>query len=107
MKKISDKQKLKNELKKEETRKLHSWFLSDIWEKRPHYCEECNKWLGEEPLSIFFDHLIEKSSYPEFTYEINNIFLCCGECHTRRTNGFPYPKHKKAIEEAKKRFNKF
>lgn len=96
----SAKQKLKDVEKKEYTNKQFQMFFN-IWSKRRHYCESCGLWLGNEPLSIFFDHLLEKSKYPEFALIENNIYLCCGECHTRKTNGFPTENHRKAIKNIK------
>ena len=99
----SSKQNLKDVEKKEYTNKQFKMFF-DIWNKRKHYCESCGLWLGNEPLSIFFDHLLEKSIYKEFALLEENIYLCCGECHTKKTNGFPTENHKKAINHAKKLF---
>lgn len=107
MKKISDKQKLKNELKKEETRKLHSWFLS-LWEELPSNkkCIECGSSIYGECLSTYFDHLLEKSKYPELALEINNLYYpICGDCHSCKTNGFPKEKHREAIKQAKIKFD--
>lgn len=99
----SAKQKIKDIEKKEYTSKQFSMFY-DIWAKRRHYCESCGLWLGNEPLSIFFDHLLEKSKYEQFALMEENIFLCCYNCHSKKTNGFPTEKHKKAIEQAKIKF---
>ena len=96
----SAKQKLKDIEKKEYTNKQFQMFFN-IWSKRRHYCESCGLWLGNKPLSIFFDHLLEKSKYPEFALIENNIYLCCGKCHTRKTNGFPTENHRKAIKNIK------
>ena len=100
----SAKQKIKDVEKKEYTNKQFKMFF-DIWNKRKHYCESCGKWLGNEPLSIFFDHLLEKSIYEELALIEENIFLCCGECHTKKTNGFPTTQHLTAINKAKQLFN--
>jgi len=99
----SAKQKIKDIEKKEYTSKQFSMFY-DIWAKRRHYCESCGLWLGNEPLSIFFDHLLEKSKYEQFALMEENIFLCCYNCHSKKTNGFPTEKHKKAIEQVKIKF---
>jgi len=96
----SAKQKLKDVKKKEYTNKQFEMFLN-IWSKRRHYCESCGLWLGNEPLSIFFDHLLEKSIYKEFALLEENIYLCCGECHTKKTNGFPTENHRKTIKNIK------
>ena len=94
------KQKVKDIEKKEYTNKQFEMFLN-IWSKRRHYCESCGLWLGNEPLSIFFDHLLEKSIYKEFALLEENIYLCCGECHTKKTNGFPTENHRKTIKNIK------
>lgn len=99
----SAKQKIKDVEKREYTSKQFSMFY-DIWAKRRHYCESCGLWLGNEPLSLFFDHLLEKSKYSEFALVEENIFLCCSDCHSKKTNGFPTEKHKIAIEQAKIKF---
>ena len=96
----SAKQKVKDVAKREYTQKQFNLFY-DIWTKRRHYCQSCNLWLGDEPLSIFFDHLLEKSKFPEFALLEENIFLCCGDCHSKKTNGFPTENHLKAINKAK------
>lgn len=104
IKKYSKKGLERKKLKTENTQKLHSWFL-ELWDRKPHYCQSCDKWLGNEPKSIFFDHLIEKSGRRDLEFEEDNMYFCCGNCHTLKTNGFPTEKHKKAIEEAKIKFN--
>lgn len=79
-------------------------FFLKIWNKKPRYCQSCGKWLGREIKTIFFDHLLEKSKYPQFALEEENIYLCCMTCHEKKTNGFPTEKHKEAIEQAKIKF---
>lgn len=65
---------------------MHDFFMS-LWNKRRHYCENCGRWLGNEPLSYMFDHLLEKSKYPELKFEELNIFITCLECHGNKTQG--------------------
>jgi 5-methylcytosine-specific restriction endonuclease McrA len=63
-------------------------FFLQIWNKgKGHYCENCKKWLGKEPLSYMFDHVLEKNKYPELKYEEENIMLLCLECHDNKTRG--------------------
>lgn len=102
LKKYSDKGLVKKREKTENTKKLHEWFLK-IWSTlpKPKKCEECGKWLGNEPNTCFFDHLLEKSKYPELAFVRENIFICCAECHNSKTNGFPKPFHKQRILKAK------
>jgi hypothetical protein len=72
----------------ENVNKMHKFFMS-IWRKRKeHKCENCKIPLGNEPLSYMFDHLLEKSKYPELKYEEDNIFLTCLMCHDKKTRGF-------------------
>lgn len=105
IKKISEKQKIKNQDKKEKTILRHEMFLN-IWKKlKNKNCWSCNKYLGKEPSPAFFDHLIEKSKHPELDLVEENIFICCENCHANKTNGHPSIIHIKAIEKAKIRFN--
>jgi len=105
IKKISERGLVVKEKKKEYTILQTQMFL-EIWSKNPHICQSCNKYLGEEPLNLYFDHLIEKSGRKDLALIKENIFICCGDCHSRKTNGFPTEKHKKAIEEAKIKYGK-
>lgn len=64
-------------------------FFMNIWNTRKkHDCENCGEWLGKEPLSYMFDHLLEKSKYPELKFEEDNIMLVCLKCHDEKTRGF-------------------
>lgn len=76
-------------------------FFEDIWAHRAHICENCGRYLGNIIKSFFFDHLLEKSKYPDYAHAKENIFLVCADCHACKTNGFPKPKHKAAIENVK------
>jgi hypothetical protein len=100
--------KLKARVKTEEQKKQQQediakmWGLFiEIWNKRPHYSEVSGVWLGNEPKSWMFDHLLEKSKYPEIKYEKWNIALVSFDEHSRKTNGFPLPKHQELIELAR------
>lgn len=101
IKKISEKQKIKNQEKKVQTKLRFEMFLN-IWNKlKNKNCWSCNKYLGEEPSPAFFDHLIEKSKYPELDLVEENIFICCENCHANKTNGHPSLIHMEAIKQAK------
>lgn len=104
LKKISNKRKEKLVEKKELKKKEYEMFL-EIWEERPHKSEVSGKWLGHEPLNIFFDHLLEKNTHPHLILEKENIALCTFEEHQLKTNGNPLPKHRELIEKAKIRFS--
>jgi 5-methylcytosine-specific restriction endonuclease McrA len=77
-----------------------------MWNKRKHECENCGKWLGKEPLSYMFDHLLEKSKFPELKHEEDNIMLVCLECHDLKTRGFITDFVRAKIEEVRKKFDK-
>lgn len=101
--KVSVKQKDRNIIKRENTKILHNWF-NQLWEALPlnKYCTICDTPITGENLSIYWDHLLEKSAYPEFALDERNICFCCGTCHAMKTGGKPRPKHKELIEEAKR-----
>ena len=102
-KKPTEKQIQKNIEKKEYN--LLQWELFEKhWNLKPHYCESCNKYLGSENNLCFHDHLIEKSSRRDIALEIENLYLCCFDCHNLKTNGFPTENHKKAIKIAKEKY---
>lgn len=100
--------KAKTEEQKKEKQEQYErdvkFYTEEIWDKRPHYCEACEVYLGNEPNLCFFDHLLPKSKYPELRYEPGNIFLCCPTHHSEKESGFPHPKHLEAIIKAKELF---
>lgn len=90
---------------KELSDKQMKLFL-EIWNERAfpdgsHYCEVSGEKLGYEPLSMYFDHLLEKSKYPQLRFDKRNIILISTDMHSRKTNGFPCPVHKDLIDKAK------
>ena len=74
MKKLSPKQEKRMQEKKKLTSILQSIFM-DIWHDRRHYSEISGRWLGKEPLSTFFHHILPKSSYPNAMFDTENIIL--------------------------------
>lgn len=62
------------------TSELRDFFLQ-IWNKRPHYSEVSGKWLGKEPLSVFFHHILPKEKYPQAAFDEENIILLTLEEH--------------------------
>ena len=81
-------------------------FFLQVWKKRKHECENCGKWLGNEPLSYMFDHLLEKSKYPDLKFEEENIMMVCLECHDNKTRGFLTEKVIAKINAVKDLFGK-
>ena len=53
----------------------------EIWGERPHYCEHCGSYLGDEPRVHFFAHEKGKGAYPEERLNKDNVHLWCLECH--------------------------
>lgn len=81
-------------------------LFQEIWDAQsiPRRCWACNAKIWGPISTVYFDHLLEKSVYAWLKYEKENIFFCCGDCHTKKGDGAPHPVHAQAIEEAKKRF---
>lgn len=96
------------------TRKLSpetekQWELfQEMWKELPDRkkCWSCDKPVYGQNKPLYWDHLLEKSKYPELRYEKKNLFFCCGDCHQKKNMGWPTQKHKEAIENAKLIFNK-
>lgn len=85
---------------------MNAFFLQ-IWNNRKdHNCENCGKWLGKEPLSYMFDHLLEKSKHPDLKYEEENIMLVCLECHDNKTRGFITDLVRQKIDKIRNKHNK-
>lgn len=71
------------------------------WDTHPDKkCESCGKQLYGENLTLYHDHLLEKSVYPQYAYDLDNLFLCCSKCHSAKSMKNPTPTHLKAIKKA-------
>ena len=64
----------------EEALKMKEFFLQ-IWKKRLHYSQISMDYLGKEPLSIFFHHILPKNKYPQAAFDEENIILLTLEEH--------------------------
>lgn len=60
---------------------MREFFLL-YWKKMPHYSEVSGKFLGKEPLSVFFHHILPKEKYPEACLDEENIILLTLEEHS-------------------------
>lgn len=81
-------------------------FFMNFWRTHnPHVCEVCNIPLGKEPLSYMFDHVLEKSKYPELAFEEENIMYLCLSCHDEKTRGHYNEITKERIKYLKTKFN--
>jgi len=63
--------------------KLDKEFFLEIWNSRPHVCFETGEYLGNEPLTVYFHHVLEKAIYPEYRYCDWNIVLVTWEVHSK------------------------
>lgn len=86
LKRMSNKRKEKLEAEKQQLIDDKKFYM-EIWSERPHVCSCCNKYLGKEPLTVYFDHILEKSKYPELRHNKLNIWLLCMECHDNKSRG--------------------
>lgn len=105
IKKVSEKQKVKKEQKKVLLSEDEE-FYKNVWKnKTPHICFECEEFLGYVPYNWMFDHILEKSKYPEFRHNEQNICYKCLECHDKRHRGLVSDKMKQLILTTKEKFN--
>lgn len=59
-------------------------FFLKIWEERPHYCYETGVFLGDEPNTMFFDHVLPKSVYKTLAFTDENILLLHPDTHAQK-----------------------
>lgn len=77
-------------------------FFLDIWRKRKHFSEISGKWLGYEPLTTFFHHILPKSKYPQAEFDEENIILLTFEEHQKvEQDTFFYEEVNKRREQLK------
>lgn len=65
--------------------KMRQFFLS-IWNKKPHKSEVSGVYLGKEPMSTYFHHILPKEKYPEACLDEENIILLTLEEHSNVEN---------------------
>jgi hypothetical protein len=56
-------------------------FFLQVWRKRSHHSEVSGKYLGSEPLTVFFHHILPKEKYPQAALDEENIILLTLEEH--------------------------
>ena len=75
----------------EEISEMREFFLL-LWKKFSHYSMVSGKYLGNEPLSIFFHHILSKEKYPEARLDEQNIILLTLDEHSDVENDmYKYP----------------
>ena len=70
----------RTEVNSEKISKMRKFFL-EVWKTRPHVSEVTGKSLGNQPLTIYFHHILPKEKYPEAMYDEENIVLLSGDEH--------------------------
>jgi hypothetical protein len=55
--------------------KLQKEMFLNIWKKRAHKSEVSGVYLGNEPMSTYFHHILPKSKYKEACLDEENIIL--------------------------------
>ena len=58
-------------------------FYTEIWTESNRKCQISGKYLGNEPLSTFFHHILAKTRFPEYRYCKWNILLVHPEIHNQ------------------------
>jgi hypothetical protein len=66
--------KVKSFADKEKINIMRAFFM-EIWKKRKHYSEISGDYLGSEPMSTYFHHILPKEKYPEACLDEENIIL--------------------------------
>lgn len=61
-------------------------FFLQIWTKRKHYSEVSGTFLGSEPLTIFFHHILPKEKFPQAKLDEDNIILLTFDEHNNVEN---------------------
>lgn len=56
-------------------------FFKEVWAQRRHFSEVSNVFLGNEPLTVFFHHILPKEKYPQAAYDPENIVLLTWQEH--------------------------
>lgn len=65
---------------KEDINQMREFFM-DIWRKRRHVSEVSDTYLGKEPLSIYFHHILPKEKFKQAQYDEANIILLTFDEH--------------------------
>jgi hypothetical protein len=90
----------------EEISEMREFFLL-LWKKFSHYSMVSGKYLGSEPLSIFFHHILPKEKYPEARLDEENIiFLTLDEHSDVENNMYKYPEINTRREILKKKYER-
>jgi hypothetical protein len=80
---------------------MHLLF-DDIWNKKSHKSEISGEYLGKEPSTVYFHHILPKEKYPEAKFDEENIILLTFDEHNNVENDmYKYEKINKKREQLK------
>jgi hypothetical protein len=65
---------------------LQREMFLNIWKKKKHYSEVSGVYLGSEPMSTYFHHILPKEKFPEACLDEENIILLTLEEHSNVEN---------------------
>ena len=85
-------------------------FYEEVWNSKPHCCEECHKSLPVFNKS-YISHIISKGSNVAFRHDKRNINILCFSCHQQWEFGDKrsmriYSKNSKIIEDLNLEYHK-
>lgn len=106
-KKLSSKVSKKLDKSEQTTRNISEMqqFFLQIWRKRLHYSQVSMDYLGKEPLTIFFHHILPKEKYPQAMFDEENIVLLTLDEHTNvETDMYRYETVNKMRENLLKKY---
>ena len=102
-----EKKNKENRNKKRELHKADVEFYLSIWKNAKRRCYVTEKYLGNEPLTTYFHHVLPKSRFPEYRYCEWNIILVTPEVHAQiEMNIDMVPTVKELTMELMERHNK-
>jgi hypothetical protein len=82
-------------------------FLN-IWKKKRHYSEVSGAYLGSEPMSTYFHHILPKEKYPDACLDEENIILLTLEEHSNVENDmYKYEEINERRKQLKLKYNEY
>jgi hypothetical protein len=91
--------------KKTSSLELKELFLA-LWKKLPHYSQVSGKYLGNEPKTTYFHHILPKNKYPELAFDEENIILLTFEEHQMvEMDMYKYEEVNERREQLKLKYN--
>jgi len=95
----------KDDVRIKKTMEMWELFYK-IWKTRVHKSEVSKEYLGKEPLSAYFHHILPKSKYPEFRLVEENIILLTLDEHANvESDMYKYEEVNKRREQLITKYN--